>query len=125
MINGAIIRDLRERMDMSQSDMASLIGVSQSAVSGWERGDFDPNDEAMIKLLLIVRGAKSLLDSFVDEKLHKTETDDDEEPCKTEIDDNKTFIAKAFDNLTQINDADRFFDCCDKIIEASKILGGK
>ena len=125
MINGAIIRDLRRRMDMSQKEMATLVGVSQGAVSGWESGAFVPNDEAMVKLLLIVHGAKSLLDSFVDEESHK---DDDEEPCKTETtetDDNKAFLAKAFDNLTQINDADRFFDCCDKIIEASKILGGK
>jgi transcriptional regulator with XRE-family HTH domain len=35
---GSIIRERRELLQMSQSDLASQLGVRQSAVSGWERG---------------------------------------------------------------------------------------
>ncbi|MQB01580.1 MAG: helix-turn-helix domain-containing protein [Actinobacteria bacterium] len=39
---GRRIRERREALDMSQTDLAALIGVNQSTLSRWESGDYAP-----------------------------------------------------------------------------------
>ena len=38
------IRALRKRVGLTQSDFGEVLGVSQIAVSGWERGDRTPGE---------------------------------------------------------------------------------
>lgn len=37
------IRDIRKTLDISQAELAKLLGVEQSTVSRWERGDLPLN----------------------------------------------------------------------------------
>ena len=41
------LRDLRNRRNMSQSDLAEAIGVSKSAISMYERGERNPDFETL------------------------------------------------------------------------------
>ena len=40
---GNILRDMRKNKGLSQKELAILIGVVQTTVSGWERGYRQPN----------------------------------------------------------------------------------
>ena len=42
-ITGAVIKRLRENKNLTQSDLAVMIGVSSKAVSKWERGESVPD----------------------------------------------------------------------------------
>ncbi|MBQ6922474.1 MAG: helix-turn-helix transcriptional regulator [Clostridia bacterium] len=44
------IRDLREDMDLRQSDLAKATGIDQRTISNYETGKSDPNSDALIKL---------------------------------------------------------------------------
>lgn len=46
------IRDLREDKDLSQSEVAELLSISQSTYSRYENGYLDIPSEALIKLAL-------------------------------------------------------------------------
>lgn len=41
-MDGYAIREARKRKGLTQGQLADLLGVTTSAVSGWERGDSDP-----------------------------------------------------------------------------------
>ena len=53
------IRDLREDLDLSQTQIATILGVSQTTYSRYERGTYDIPTDILIKLA----------------KLHKTSVD--------------------------------------------------
>ncbi len=44
------IRDLREDKDMTQTEIAAILGCSQRVYSNYERGDIDIPTEILIKL---------------------------------------------------------------------------
>jgi len=44
------IRALRKNLGMKQSELAKHLNVSQSTLSNWERGDFEPDQKSLIKL---------------------------------------------------------------------------
>ena len=44
------IRDLREDMDMRQSDLAAATGIDQRTISNYETGKTSPDAYALIKL---------------------------------------------------------------------------
>jgi len=44
------ISELRKKMSLNQTELANKIGVSQSTLSYWERGDFEPDHESLINL---------------------------------------------------------------------------
>ena len=50
---GENIQRLRVKENMTQSQLADCIGVSQSAVYYWEKGKREPNTETILKLLKI------------------------------------------------------------------------
>lgn len=44
------IQMLRKKNNMNQTALAKKIGVSQSTLSYWERGDFEPDHDSLIKI---------------------------------------------------------------------------
>ena len=44
------IKELRKKENLNQTNLAHRIGVSQSALSYWERGDYEPDNDTLIKL---------------------------------------------------------------------------
>ena len=44
------IRELRKKNNMTQNELASLMGVTQAALSGWETGKFTVDSDTLVKL---------------------------------------------------------------------------
>lgn len=51
---GRAIRKFRASEDMNQDEFADKLGVSRGAVSAWERGEYEPNDELKLKVLELI-----------------------------------------------------------------------
>lgn len=49
------IRLYRERRDLSQSELAIIMGVNRTAVAKWETGVCNPRTDRLIKLAKILR----------------------------------------------------------------------
>ena len=49
------IRAIRQRLNLSQKDMASGIGISQTTLSGYERGDWEISPAVARKLVATAR----------------------------------------------------------------------
>lgn len=47
---GDRIKDLRKKNKITQSDLSSIIGYSQSLIANWERDERDPDTETLVKL---------------------------------------------------------------------------
>ena len=56
------LRELRKERNLSQEDLAELLGVSRQAVSKWEQGEGYPEVE---KLLVLARELNTSLDSLM------------------------------------------------------------
>lgn len=54
------LKDLRETRGISQAAVAAAVGVDQSAVSHWERGESAPSGSARILLGQFVEEARKL-----------------------------------------------------------------
>ncbi|WP_198470423.1 LexA family protein [Acetomicrobium sp. S15 = DSM 107314] len=50
MLTGDEIRKARKAKNLTQSELAAIIGVSRSAIYDWERGKYSPTGERAIKL---------------------------------------------------------------------------
>lgn len=48
-----ILKTLRIQSNMSQADLANLLGISRSAVSSYENGTRSPNHDTLVKLAVI------------------------------------------------------------------------
>lgn len=48
-----ILKSLRIKSNMSQAELAELLGISRSAVSSYENGTRSPNHETLVKLATI------------------------------------------------------------------------
>lgn len=44
------IRELRTQKGMKQKDLAKILNVTQAALSSWENGHYDPNNDALMAL---------------------------------------------------------------------------
>lgn len=55
------IESLRDHFRWNQSDLAQALGVSQGAVSDWERGKYLPSAETIIKLGNMAPGTEAAL----------------------------------------------------------------
>jgi len=44
------LREIRRERNMSQSELAKLMGVKQSSVSCWESGTYSPNVDSIRRL---------------------------------------------------------------------------
>ena len=66
------LRDLREDLDLSQTQMAALLGVSQTTYSRYERGAYDVPTDILIKLAKIHKTSVDYLLGLTDNpKPHK------------------------------------------------------
>jgi DNA-binding transcriptional regulator YiaG len=54
-LNGKEIRFLRKQMDLTQAELAELLGVTSQTVARWEKGEFETQapSELMIRLLYL------------------------------------------------------------------------
>lgn len=48
---GVVIRQHRQSWDLTQEDVARMLGVSQASVTAWERGTRSPDPETLAKLV--------------------------------------------------------------------------
>lgn len=51
---GSRIRQARKALGLSQQSLADMVGVNQSAISGWERGDSDPTTDNMAATAIVL-----------------------------------------------------------------------
>ena len=65
---GDIIREKRRNLKLKQSELADIIGVSESTVSGWENNYFFPN---VIWCIAMADLFKCTLDELCDRKFGK------------------------------------------------------
>ena len=49
-LNAKNLKLLRIKADLSQSELADILGVTQSAVTNWERGNTQPSVDRLPKL---------------------------------------------------------------------------
>lgn len=54
-IDPGVIKEIRERLDMSQAVFAQRLRVNPRTLQRWERGQSRPNDQAVALLLLVDR----------------------------------------------------------------------
>jgi GTP pyrophosphokinase len=47
---GSRLREMREARGLSQKELAEQLGITQVAISGWERGAREPDLEMMVRL---------------------------------------------------------------------------
>jgi putative transcriptional regulator len=59
----AMIRSVRQHLNLSQSVFARLVRVSKRTLEKWEQGETHPNEQA-VTLLLLVRKHPDLLDKL-------------------------------------------------------------
>lgn len=52
-LNGARVRDLRDRKRLSQDDVAKAVGVTRQQVTRWEGGHSDPAGDYIMKLATV------------------------------------------------------------------------
>jgi transcriptional regulator with XRE-family HTH domain len=62
------IRDLREDKDLTQREIAAVLGCSQRVYSNYERGDIDIPTEVLIKLSKLHNVSVDYLLGITDEK---------------------------------------------------------
>ena len=62
------IRDLREDLDMSQTEFAKLLGMSQTGYSKYETGENDIPTEVLIKMAKIHRTSVDYLLGLTDKR---------------------------------------------------------
>lgn len=48
-------REMRKRTDLSQKDVANILGVSQGAIVNWEKGNNYPTVENLKKLAALYK----------------------------------------------------------------------
>lgn len=47
---GKTIKELRKEMGLSQTQLAKIVGYSQSVIAKWEKDESEPNAKAILKL---------------------------------------------------------------------------
>lgn len=57
-------REIRDRLNLSRSQFAQLIGVSERTVEGWEQGRRRPSGPALTLLHVAARHPESVLDTM-------------------------------------------------------------
>ena len=65
----SIIQDIRERMNVSQEELAKLIGISFATVNRWENGQSSPNKAAQLRLYDVCKEHKVDLEEIIDSRI--------------------------------------------------------
>jgi DNA-binding transcriptional regulator YiaG len=68
-----LIRSLRERLGLSQKEMATLAGVTIGAVYQWESGKFDPRDEKKAVIVALRKLGKREARRLLEQRATRTE----------------------------------------------------
>jgi len=55
-----LIRDVRKRAGLSQTEFANILGTRQATISDWERGMSEPSPMALKLLEMYIRTFKSV-----------------------------------------------------------------
>ncbi len=63
-----LIRRLRERLGITQKDLATLAGVTVGAIFQWEKGIFDPRDEKKSVLVALRKMGRREVKKLLEEK---------------------------------------------------------
>lgn len=53
MSSGKVLKNLRLQANLSQSELAQMLGISRSAVSSYESGTRSPNHDVLLKLAVL------------------------------------------------------------------------
>ena len=69
------IRELRQRRNIKQADLAKTLGIAANTLSYWEQGRFDMDNKSLIKLADYFECSVDYI-LFHDKKTYKTATED-------------------------------------------------
>ena len=75
---GKMLKNVREKTNISQKEMASFLNVSQQALSRWEKSQTEPDYKTLIKI-------SNYFDVSIDYLLGKTEIKNYENPFEDNI----------------------------------------
>lgn len=67
-MDGKIIKDAREKMGITQEDLAKAIGVQKSTVSLWESGQRSPLGDNLAKLASFLKIEAKILGGYEEEE---------------------------------------------------------
>ena len=67
-----IIREIRNRLNASQEDLAKMIGVSFATVNRWENGHSSPNKATQLRLYEVCKQQGVDLESIIRKKIEST-----------------------------------------------------
>lgn len=66
-----LIKELREKLILSQAELAELLGVSFASVNRWEMGHHEPTIKSKRKIVALCK--KHKIKTEMDEKVNKGE----------------------------------------------------
>lgn len=61
-----LIKELREKMILSQAELAELLGVSFASVNRWEMGHHEPTIKLKRKIVVLCKKHKIRIDEYTD-----------------------------------------------------------
>ena len=59
-----LIQELREKMILSQAELAELLGVSFASVNRWEQGHHEPTIKSKRKIVALCKKHKIKIENF-------------------------------------------------------------
>ena len=59
-----LIKELREKMILSQAELAELLGVSFASVNRWEQGHHEPTIKSKRKIVALCKKHKIKIEDF-------------------------------------------------------------
>ena len=59
--NSVDVKNIRQKIGMSQNEFASAFGISVSTLRHWERGDRKPHGPALVLLNVVAKEPKAVL----------------------------------------------------------------
>lgn len=59
-----LIKELREKMILSQAELAELLGVSFASVNRWEQGHHEPTIKSKRKIVALCKKHKIKIENF-------------------------------------------------------------
>ena len=62
-----LIKELREKLILSQAELAELLGVSFASVNRWEQGHHEPTIKSKRKIVALCKKHKIKIDEYTDE----------------------------------------------------------
>lgn len=61
-----LIKELREKLILSQAELAELLGVSFASVNRWEMGHHEPTIKLKRKIVVLCKKHKIKIDEYTD-----------------------------------------------------------